>query len=397
MILNSGLSLGPRSERPPPERVVRQRLSSRDYLYCCGTVASIVEKAPFDFENHGRSAANDYARQRGLYADFAETIKAILVDVVRRADIKCNSIDARAKTVESFARKAATPAEGHPDAPKYPEPLRQITDLSGVRVITFSPRAVSEVGQLIEQEFEIVEKVDHSAARLQAEQFGYQSVHYIVRLSPGRKRLPEYERYRDLVAEIQVRTVLQHAWAEIEHDIQYKSSSTIPTQIRRRFMALAGMLELADREFQAIQEDDTLLRQTARESLQRGELGEVEITPDAVHAYLDRRFGPDNRISSFSYEWTAKLLRQLGFVNFGQVEDAIKDYDDDQISRIVYGSRQGQTNRFEALLMAATGDQFINSHPWRETGWFPNFVQRALQRLREAGISVGSYAPPPAE
>ena len=51
----------------------------------------------------------------------------------------------------------------------------------------------------------------HGAARLQAEQFGYQSVHYIIRLATGRTRLPEYEKYRGLTAEVQVRTVLQHA------------------------------------------------------------------------------------------------------------------------------------------------------------------------------------------
>src|SRR5262249_19774054 len=113
--------------------------------------------------------------------------------------------------------------------------------------------------------------------------------------------------YRDLVAEIQVRTVLQHAWAEIQHDIQYKSVTTIPVAIRRRFMALAGLLEIADREFQAIQDDDERLRQDARKSVDAGKLENVEITPDALKAYLDKRLGPDGRITSSAYDYEANV------------------------------------------------------------------------------------------
>src|SRR5438309_774277 len=80
----------------------------------------------------------------------------------------------------------------------------------------------------------------------------------------------------DSVAEIQVRTILQHSWAEIEHDIQYKSVSVIPAEIRRRFMSLAGMLEIADREFQAIQDADKRLTEEARASVEGGQLGKVE-------------------------------------------------------------------------------------------------------------------------
>ena len=105
---------------------------------------------------------------------------------------------------------------------------------------------------------------------LREERFGYQSEHYLVRLSNKRTALPEYNPHLGLVAEVQVRTILQHAWAEIEHDIQYKSSITIPNTIRRRFMALAGVLEIADREFQAIQDEDKLLKQQARTSVEEG-------------------------------------------------------------------------------------------------------------------------------
>jgi len=195
------------------------------------------------------------------------------------------------------------------------------------------------------------------------------------------------------VAEIQVRTVLQHAWAEIEHDIQYKSTITIPTEIRRRFVALAGMLEIADREFQGIQDSDLEFREEARKSVQRGDLDAVEITPDALRAYLDKKFGPDNRISPYSYEFTTRLLKSLGFANFRQVDECISGYDDDQLSRIVYVTRQGQTTRFECLLLAGMGGEFIKRHLWKDHDWYQTSMETRLERLRSAGIPLGSYCP----
>ena len=55
--------------------------------------------------------------------------------------------------------------------------------------------------------------------------------------------------------EIQIRSILQHAWAEIEHDLCYKNSTPLPRKIKRRMYRLAGVLELADKEFSAVKYD----------------------------------------------------------------------------------------------------------------------------------------------
>lgn len=195
------------------------------------------------------------------------------------------------------------------------------------------------------------------------------------------------------MAEIQVKTILQHAWAEIEHDIQYKSIETAPTSIKRRFMALAGLLEIADREFQAIQDEDEMIREKARESVQKGELESVEITPDALKAYLDKRLGSDNRMKEWSYEWTARLLRQLGFTNFYQLEECINGYDDDMISRILKKGRKGQLTRFEFLLLAGMGENFITNHIWAKEDWWVSSQLKKLKDLKDANVSVGEYSP----
>ena len=299
----------------------------------------------------------------------------------------------RAKDATSFGRKAATPSEDNPTRPKYLWPLEEITDLAGIRIITHVLGALPEIHKIVHDEFEVIEQSDKGEELIAKERFGYQSIHYLVGMNPDRARLAEYDRYKDAVVEIQVRTILQHAWAEIQHDIQYKSTTAIPSEIKRRFMALAGMLEIADREFQDIQGTDRKITDTAREMVARGELGGVEITPVSLKQFLDQRMGADARISDWTYGWTARLVKGLGFTDLKQIQTAIADFDDNQISHVACGSRRGQVTRFQLMLLAPLGERFIDRHPWRKEAWFPRELWEYLQKLQENGIQTSTYDP----
>lgn len=353
------------------------------------------QRPEFDFDAHRARAVDAYQRVRPLYEDFAEVVKDILQEALRTASIKVASIEARAKAIDSFADKAAEGIDGDPNRPKYADPVTQITDLAAARVITFFLDTIPKVDAIISSQFTIRERTDKSALLMKEEKLGYHSVHYIVELRDNRTALPEYSRYHSLRAEIQLRTVLQHAWAEIEHDIQYKSLETIPVAVRRRFLALAGLLEIADREFQAVQAEDERLRQQARTSVRQGRLQEVEITWDALKAYLDYKLGPDGRMTSGSYEFTARTLRHFGFTDFQQIDECVKPYDDDTLSRRLYGSRQGQLTRFEDMLMAAMGTNFVERHQWAKAVWWRKWREERLEQMRAKGISIGSYLPAP--
>jgi putative GTP pyrophosphokinase len=215
-----------------------------------------------------------------------------------------------------------------------------------------------------------------------------------VKVGTARARLAEYIRFSGTIVELQVRAILQHAWAEIEHDIQYKSSTAYPEEIRRRFMALAGMLEIADREFQAIQGADKQIIDASREKVARGELSGVEITPLSLKQFLDKRLGPDFRIADWSYDYDTRLVKTLGFTDLKQIEDAIAGYDDNAINTIIHGLRQGQLTRFELMLLAALGERFIERHPWAPTSsWFEARQKEHLKKLSEKGITTGTYDP----
>ena len=349
------------------------------------------QEEPFSFADHRRIAVEKYLRVRPQYEAFALAVREIVARALTTRDVVVNSVEARAKDLESFGNKAEAQSEIDPGVPKYQNPLQDITDLAGVRVITFFPRTVGEVGACIRDEFEVVEHTDHSRALRQEERFGYQSEHYLVKLSSKRTTLPEYQAHLGLIAEIQVRTILQHAWAEIEHDIQYKSSITIPGTIRRRFMALAGVLEIADREFQSIQDEDKQLKQQAKTSVELGSLDQIEITGDALRSYIDKRVGSDSSTSDFSYEFMARVLRRMGFTNFGQVDVCIKDYDGDLLGQIRWRRQAGPVSRFEEMLLVGMGSVFIE----RRTDDLgrKDFLKSSLARYEGHGIPIGNYDP----
>ena len=348
----------------------------------------------FDFENHRRQAIQEYQKVRPLYQEFTNVVKNVLSEAMKARHIKIHSIEARAKEIDSFGDKASMPSPNDPSKPNYGNPLYEITDLAGVRVIVFLPRTLDIIDKIIQEQFHIIERTDKTQILIREEKFGYSSIHYLAQFKENRTNLLEYSRFKDLVVEIQVRTILQHAWAEIEHDIQYKAVETIPSTIRRKFMSLAGMLEIADREFQAIQDEDERLRTEARKSVQEGKLEQVEITPDALKTYLDKKLGVDRRMKDFSYEWTGKVLRNLGFSNFEQIDECIRGFNDDELSRLAWGTRAGQITRFEFLLLAGMGENYFKLHLWKNADWFISMCKRQFAEFKEAGISVRSYVPP---
>jgi hypothetical protein len=130
------------------------------------------------------------------------------------------------------------------------------------------------------------------------------------------------------------------------------------------------------------------------DSERRGETAHVErvdITPDALKTYLDHKYGPDRRIADWSYEWAARLLKQLGFRSLADLENCIGPYDADQISRFLWGSRQGQLIRLEDVLLASMGIEFIANHPSADEDWFGERQHQFLERLTASGFHVGAY------
>jgi ppGpp synthetase/RelA/SpoT-type nucleotidyltranferase len=203
------------------------------------------------------------SEQRGTYRLLSEKTKESLSSILNTKGIVPHSITNREKDPAALREKITR--EGGADAL-----FNDISDLAGVRIIAYFPSDVDKIVPLIKKEF-IIDPKHSMDKRLSSDPaiFGYASVHFVVEFRPEMLKLPEYALFDKMKCEIQVRTILQHAWAEIEHDIVYKSPGKIPFRVRRRFACLAGLLEIADREFESLRQDEMAVRQSIQSRIKK--------------------------------------------------------------------------------------------------------------------------------
>jgi ppGpp synthetase/RelA/SpoT-type nucleotidyltranferase len=169
-----------------------------------------------------------------------------LGDALREARLEDARLETRTKTVESFLEKA-TKSDGRGGF-KYADPAGQLTDFVGARVLVPLSADVAPVARLVQRLYVVEEMSDQRADSL-LDVPGYQSLHFLVRFrDEDREELGVVDR----PVEVQVRSILQHAWAALQHDLMYKGERAPTDSVRRRLIALAGLLELADQEFMAV-------------------------------------------------------------------------------------------------------------------------------------------------
>lgn len=192
-------------------------------------------------------AALEGSEQR--YRNYLDSLEALVQTLLRGEDIFVQSVTSRVKSIPSALRTASRPDHSIKD-------ISDLHDFAGVRVITYFADQVDEVARLFTQSFEIDDsRTKDRRDTIDPDRFGYLSMHMAIRLDETRRSLPEWSEYADIWTEVQIRSSLQHSWAEIEHDLGYKPSiSTIPAHFRRRFSRLAGLLELADEEFVSLRD-----------------------------------------------------------------------------------------------------------------------------------------------
>lgn len=151
----------------------------------------------------------------------------------------------RVKDAESFARKAVKPRSS-----PYGHPLTEIEDQIAGRVITFFLDDLAEVERRLRDRFTTVENV-HKEPEKDAE-FGYESDHFVFLLPPDLTPADWDEAEMPKTFEMQVRTLLMHAWAEPQHDLLYKSAADLPREDKRELYWIAASTWGADQAFQRV-------------------------------------------------------------------------------------------------------------------------------------------------
>ena len=180
-----------------------------------------------------------------IYEQYAQTMGANLESAIKTL-APLGIVQTRPKAVASFAEKCLRKRD------KYDNPVGELTDLCGARVIVNTLSELEALSDFVETQFVVDESnSDSFVDRLKPSEFGYRSVHYVVQLPEGDSILgvsvpPEIGGRK---AEIQLRTFLQHAWSELAHDRLYKNKVRLPRSLQREVAGFSAVLEDAEASF----------------------------------------------------------------------------------------------------------------------------------------------------
>ncbi len=274
---------------------------------------------------HGEGLLQQYRELLPTLETMAKNAYDMLRRAIRQQGIYVTAIEYRVKTEQSLAGKLER--KGH----KY-KTIYDVTDLVGLRVITFYTDEVDKVAAIAKRVFEVDWKESVDKRKLhQLDSFGYNSLHYICRLKDATPEQPRFE--------IQMRTALQHVWSTIEHDTGYKGEVKIPHEYKRQFSRLAGMLELVDDEFSRLRIVLTDYRRQVQTLVKSGHLDDVSLSSDSFRSYLDlkpfdrlnRRIAAVNQAEIFpvSVMHYLPILESFGLETLGDVQQFIDENSDD--------------------------------------------------------------------
>ena len=280
-----------------------------------------------------RMIVDEYDGRKEVFQRLREAVVSAINGTLAANHIEVTAVESRVKRRDSLIGKLERKGYLY-------HTLLDLNDIFGARIVTLFSDDVDRVASYMAKTFDVDwEKSTDKRKMHQLDSFGYNSLHYICRMPRSLYQDERYPELHDIRFEIQMRSTLQHAWAAMNHDIGYKSAIETPPEYVRMFGRLASMLELADEEFSRIRVSVADYRRRMEALIRAGELSEVQLDGDTFNAYiaqkpfdrLTQRIAAINQgeIHDVSFAPFYKLLKENGMKNLQDVEDFIRDNEED--------------------------------------------------------------------
>ncbi len=299
-----------------------------------------MNQEKYGLDLHCNMLLDEYNEYMPAYRKIMAIAKQELDKAINGIGLYIVAQESRIKTEASLAGKLDL--KGY----KYSS-ISDITDIVGIRIVTFFSDEVDKVAVLIDKLFEVDWSQSVDKRKMHAlDSFGYNSLHYICRIPKSLYSDPELPMVNELRFEVQMRTALQHVWSNLNHDTGYKSGVDVPKEYIRNLNCLAGMLELADEQFSRIRTEITDYRRKVQALVADGEFDKVPLDMDSFTSYLklkpfeklNKKIAAINQAEIYESSATKYLpaFIALGFQTLGDLQRLIADYSDDAYELAAY-------------------------------------------------------------
>jgi ppGpp synthetase/RelA/SpoT-type nucleotidyltranferase len=321
-----------------------------------------------DGANSVEEVLAEFDRRKEGFAHLSKETVRLIETILNEKKIGIYDVKTRVKLRDKLESKYCKPE-------KIYKCLDDIPDVVGLRIITYYSDQIDRIAEIIEREFAQLNPMDDKRIG-KPESFGYSALHMDCRYSAKRLESTEYKRFAGERFEIQITTVLGHAWAEMHH-AWYDSSDT-PTEEERRFLRLAAVLELAEQEFLEIRRKKEQREHAV--SLQvavAAESPEIPITPESLKAYIEQK--------DIVGELDTRLATMFGSKNAMSPDEAFLI----ALSTLVNGVGVSSIQKLESKI-SASGDAVIEFV--RRLLNSPNITSSAQRTSYYKGLSIFQFA-----
>lgn len=187
-----------------------------------------------------RLFVEEFKRLKPSYVQLEQIVSEKLQTLKKEHKLVIVDVEHRIKDVESLRVKLSRYGD-------YYQKFEDLSDLFGARIICFFNDGIDFISNIVAQMFDVdFELSSDKRETIDPVSFGYISLHYICTLKKDQGYPEELTKIK---FEIQIRSILQHAWALINHEFGYKSDFGVPRIVTRQFARIAGLLETADDDF----------------------------------------------------------------------------------------------------------------------------------------------------
>jgi putative GTP pyrophosphokinase len=243
----------------------------------------------------------------------------IIEDFFENSNIKIHSIHSRIKEISSLIKKAE-----NLEITQAEKVFTEIQDIVGLRIICLFISDIAEIVELLKKHFEVLNE-ENKITDSEISSFGYFSAHFICQLK-NEYNGPRYDSIKDIIFEVQVRTISMDAWANISHYLDYKSDIEIPAELKKDFFALSGLFYVADTHFEMFFKNKKEQSKIAKEEVAKNI--DSDINYETVEAYIDKNFDKRYKAEPETISELTQELLQAGYKKISdldlKIQEAIK-------------------------------------------------------------------------